>query len=270
MKPEKMLCTMVESAYTTFIAILETYVNAPKLLSLALSSLMSRLINIPLVLIQAGIDVIVEAIDDLYDMLVEKAGQDNIDVWCNVAYMCQPLIENLDGFPFYLDSNDLDTYEKFRDAVCVPGALSGFVEDYMNGLVEEWREALNSLQNEMNELIADLEQQIAEFMNTEAVQNLIDQLEELEKYTDCAFALCAAGETAANKIADVSADVGIIKEGNSWVYATNDTLDSIYDKVNELDSLFDSTFDRIDSVEQYSKGENSNFINTKLSDLLPS
>ena len=243
----KLFCAIAEREYNSTVSLIESGLVLP---IFALRQLKSQVKLFQQLVLEAN-DIVLTEIEQIIitlgEVLATKAFS-NIEekrmAFCQAAFACRAVMETLfppdgasDGSddPVYAQIIPLDIrntlrtagqgYDDFEKYVCklsLRVILESFTDDYIEWLENKLDEILDALGlNKIDELIEIYMSKIGDIM---------ELLETLDKFSQCAFEVCNFAATSINKQEDTADKLSVIRQGDGWSFKIEESIQAVYDQ----------------------------------------
>lgn len=258
MKPESLFCKMLASQYQILEANIDEIINLPIRAIRDVKSNITRVERVVYNIVLAEVEKIESLVIEILflDRISTLEGFNN---FCQIAFQCKALINLLtDSNKNYLSFlspsvvSQLSTnYALFEREVCQLG-IRNLIGNFTNQILDELREKLVALRNRLfNEL--RLNQILAAYEKILESSGIINLLNKLKEYINCAFEICDFASTATNKIEDISSKLYVFNTaGANWDVDLTGILGAYDKKDAEIKARIDSLINKIDTKDIHS------------------
>lgn len=257
-KPEKVFCKILELQYNTAIDSIDSVISLPLVV---LRDVKSNIMRVERVIYNIVYLEVIRIERQIMEILFLRGIRDLRDNnFCRIAFACSKLIDALlDASNHYLDfipsniRNQLSgNYELFERHVCVLG-LPSLIDGFIDSGLSELRDRLSELRSEMvTQLrLAELTELYQDALDAEILNgmSIIELLDELRGFSNCAFETCNYAATVSNKVADYIEKLALSDDGSTFNQNVNSLLGTYAEKNAELEDKIDDLIDLIDNGE---------------------
>lgn len=254
-RPESVFCQILQVQYNTAIDNIESVVYLPLRVLRDIKSNIGRVENIVYAAVKAEVERIEAQVIEILFLNSARLleGSEN---FCRIAFSCTALVEALtatDYAEFIPESirNQLSSsYELFEKHVCLLG-LKNLISSFVDSILATLRARLVVLadfledQLRLDELI-DLYE---DALNADILGNfsIIDLLNVLRKFLNCAFYTCNWAATSSNRIADYMQKLALSDNGTTFNQNIASLLSNYYTLSGEIDDKISEIILMIDN-----------------------
>lgn len=254
-RPESIFCQILQVQYNTAIDNIESVVYLPLRVLRDVKSNIGRVERLVYTAVKTEVERIEAQVIEILFLnsvrLIE--GSEN---FCRVAFSCTALVDALveadygDFIPNDIRNQISSNYELFEKHVCILG-LRNLISSFVDSILASLRSRLIALRSMMedqlrlNELVALYETALTE--NILGNYSIIELIDILRKFLNCAFYTCDWASTASNKIADYTKKLALSDNGTTFSQNISSLLTNYYDLNDEINTKIDEIVLMIDN-----------------------
>lgn len=237
--PEIIYCQIATQIFEQTVALIETVLPIPQLIYRSFISNIKRIFSV----IYAGIETAIIIIEQQVLAILNVDALDLLDIkanFCSTLAQCKALINIIlspdNSLLGLTDAEKLDAasnFESFEELVCKT-SLRSLLENYTDDLLNEISDQLDKLERQL--LDQDLFQLIEEYLEKLRNNGILDEMDKLDAFFDCGFALCNFAVAATRKKDEFQELLQVEKVGTRYFFAANDFIDEVFTKDEELRS----------------------------------
>ena len=229
--PQQLFCKVLEQQYNTEIDTIEAVLYLPVRALRDVKSNIKRVEN----LVYNSVLLIVEKYEKqlLEILFLNKINQleENVNNFCQVAFSCQALVTILtdpdNDYLSFLDQATKDqiasNYALFEQYVCVLG-LKRIVNSFVDDILSEIRAILVTLSDRLENALR-LTEMIEAYQDILDSSGIIDLLNYLRAFLNCAFSSCNYAESANNALNNYMEKLALSDNGSTFTQYLNSLLD---------------------------------------------
>lgn len=255
-KPETVFCKILEIQYNTAIDAIESVINIPFLVLRDVKSNISRVERLIYNTVYLEVQRIEKQVIEILFLNGIRDLENNN--FCRVAFACSKLVEALvDSSNHYLDFLPASTrsalsgnYDLFERNVCVLG-LQQLINQFTSNALADLRTRLLALRDEMEDQLrlSELTAMYQAALDEEILNgsSIIELLDDLRGFSNCAFETCNYAATVSNKVDDYAEKLALADVGGTFVLSINSLLDGYNEKNDALNTKIDEIIALLDT-----------------------
>ncbi len=215
--PDKMFCDLLRVQYAALTTSLQAALVLPLKFVKRIKSYIKRITQIVFRKLLTELDALEAILIKILEMDKFNNGLTNCD-FCWIAWNCEAVLDLLKTKAIF-PSNAFDNFENFTNFVCNQN-LQGLVSSFIDDRIQEIQDALDDIEERaLNAL--DLDSFITQYQDLLdtpiAGKTVFEWINELDKYVNCAFAICDYADTALNLKTDTLEKLALQITGNTVI-----------------------------------------------------
>lgn len=235
--PEEIYCILLQDLFRSSVRIIEAAITAPLFIYRTFLNSLKRISSLLQYTVETDIYIIEQEI-------IKALAFDDIDLlknnsdFCNVLRQCEALLNiilspdnKLLGLTAEQKELVLTNEQQFEDLVCKQ-SLRNLFENYTDSLLADFDEQLDRLEDILNSYkIIDL---IDKYLQNIQDTGILDLIDDLNKFNNCAFSLCDVSTMSENYKNDLAEKLGLEEQNGTWFVNFDEFINEIIEKQEEL------------------------------------
>lgn len=237
--PEQIYCVLLQDIFRSSVRLIEVAITAPLFLYRTYRNSLKRIQGLLLFAVETQLIIIEQEIIKALSFDAISLAVTGSD-FCTVLKACQALTDIIlddDNTLLGLTPAQKEaarTTEEFFDEYVCKLSLRNLFENYFAGISDEILSRLDELLGILNSFsILDTVDKYLQSLQDTGILDLIDGL---NKFNNCAFSLCNVDAESANAKSDFASKLGITEQGGTWFVEVDDFLSDLLEKNTELNT----------------------------------